>query len=290
MKKILTAAAFVALSSATAFAADLPARTYTKAPMVSPVYSWTGFYVGGQVGTGWGTSQTDVDVGNTFIGAPVNQTVNQLIGGNLGLSVPLPQVQMNGFLGGAQAGYNYQTGVMVFGIEGDILGADLKGKTDCFLVLNCTNKIEWMADITGRFGVTVGDRGLVYVKGGAAWAGANVGINQSVSLASTLGPGFVANGSINGSASTTVFGGTLGTGVEYAFMPGWSAKIEYDYYDFGSKSVNVPITAGGGVQIGGGAPVAGSILIRTPVTVTERVHTVRFGVNYNFNSPVVARY
>lgn len=288
MKKILTAAAFVALSSATAFAADLPARTYSKAPMASPVYSWTGFYVGGQVGSGWGTSQTDVDVGNTFIGAPVNQTVNQLIGGSLGLSVPLPQVQMNGFVGGAQAGYNYQTGVMVFGIEGDILGASLNGKTDCFLVLNCTNKINWIADITGRFGVTVGDRGLVYVKGGAAWAGASVGINQSVTVTTALLGGVTANGSINGSASKTVFGGTLGAGVEYAFMPGWSAKIEYDYYDFGRQSMNVPVTASGAIT----APVvaAGSILIRTPVSVTERMHTVRVGVNYHFNEPIVARY
>jgi len=183
-KFIAGTAALSALLTGAALAADLP----TKAPLLSPVpvYKWSGFYVGGQVGTGWGTSQTNVDVGNTFIGAPVNQTVNQLIAGSLGLTVPLPQVQMNGFVGGAQAGYNYQTGMMVFGVEGDILGAGLKGTTVCILVLNCTNKIDWIADITGRVGVTVGDRALVYVKGGAAWAGASVGINQSVSVASTL--------------------------------------------------------------------------------------------------------
>lgn len=266
----------------TALAADLAARPYVKAPSAA-VFSWTGFYIGGQVGSGWGTSQTDVDVGNTFIGAPVSQTVNQLIAGNLGLSVPLPQVQMNGFVGGAQAGYNWQSGAIVYGVEGDILASGLKGKTDCFLVLNCTNDVKWIADITGRIGFTAGDRALVYIKGGAAWANASVGINQSVAVASTLGPGFVANGAINGSASKDMFGGTLGAGLEYAFMPGWSAKIEYDYFDFGKRSMNVPVTASGGVQVNGGAPVAGSILIRTPVTVTEQVHTVRFGVNYHFN-------
>jgi len=86
-----------------------------------------------------------------------------------------------------------------------------------------------------------------------------------------------ANGSIAGSADKTVFGATLGAGVEYAFMPGWSAKIEYDYYDFGSQSVNVPITASGGIT----APVVAgpaAIIIRTPVSVTEQVHTVRAGV------------
>ena len=274
------AAAALSFASAS-FAADLPMRT--KAPMPAPVFSWTGGYIGGQVGTGWGTSQTDVDVGNTLIGAPVNQTVNQLIAGNLNLHVPLPQVAMNGFLGGAQAGYNWQSGVMVYGVEGDILGTSLKGHTDCFVVLSCTNEVKWMADITGRIGFTVADRGLLYIKGGAAWANASVGINQSVALASTLGPGFVANGSINGSASKSMFGGTLGAGIEYAFMPGWSAKIEYDYYDFGKQDMNVPITAGGGVAINGGANIAGSILIRTPVTVTEQVHTIRIGANYHFN-------
>jgi outer membrane immunogenic protein len=280
---LMGASAFAAMSIANAAsAADLAARPYVPAPPV-PVFSWTGFYIGGQVGTGWGTSQTDVDVGNTFIGAPVNQTVNQLIAGNLNLSVPLPQVQMNGFLGGGQVGYNWQSGVMVYGIEGDILASGLKGKTGCFLVLNCTNEIKSIADITGRVGFTVGDRGLLYVKGGAAWADASVGINQSVSVASTLGPGFVANGAINGSASKDVFGGTFGAGIEYAFMPGWSAKLEYDYFDFGSQSMVVPVTAGGGVAIGGGAPVSGSIGIRTPVSFQEQVHTIRVGVNYHFN-------
>ena len=273
----LGALSFVGAASA----ADLP--MYTKAPVPAPVFSWTGFYVGGQVGTGWGTSQTDVDVGNTLIGAPVNQTVNQLIAGNLDLHVPLPQVQMNGFLGGAQAGYNWQSGAMVFGVEGDILGSGLKGHTDCFLVLSCTNEAKWIADITGRVGFTAGDRALLYIKGGAAWTNASVGINQSVAVTSNLGPGFAANGAINGSASKNMFGGTLGAGVEYAFMPGWSAKLEYDYFDFGKQDMNVPITAGGGVQINGGAPVAGSIGIRTPVTVTEQFHTIRFGVNYHFN-------
>ncbi|XUJ37137.1 outer membrane protein [Bradyrhizobium japonicum] len=108
-------------------------------------------------------------MGNTFIGAPVNQTVNQLIGGTADLNVPLPQVQLNGFLGGVQAGYNFQSGVMVYGVESDFLWSGIKGRTGCFVVLNCTNDTKWIADITGRVGVTVGDRGLVYIKGGAAW-------------------------------------------------------------------------------------------------------------------------
>ncbi|MEY9134124.1 hypothetical protein ACFLEY_38355 [Bradyrhizobium sp. YCK136] len=76
--------------------ADLPAALVVKAPApVYPRFSWAGGYIGGSVGAGWGTSQTDLAVGNTFIGAPVNQTVNQLIGGTADLNAPLPQVQMN---------------------------------------------------------------------------------------------------------------------------------------------------------------------------------------------------
>ncbi|MFK4534964.1 hypothetical protein ABIA00_003147 [Bradyrhizobium ottawaense] len=76
--------------------ADLPAAPVVKAPApVYPRFSWAGGYIGGSVGAGWGTSQTDLAVGNTFIGAPVNQTVNQLIGGTADLNAPLPQVQMN---------------------------------------------------------------------------------------------------------------------------------------------------------------------------------------------------
>lgn len=111
-----------------------------------------------------------------------------------------------------------------------------------------------MADITGCLGFTVSDRGLVYVKGGAAWAGANIGINQSVVVATNFGPGFVVNGAISGSASKNVLGATLGAGVEYAFMPGWSAKVEYDY-DFGNQNTTVPVTASAGIAINNGPPL-----------------------------------
>ncbi len=285
----LAGAATLAALSITnaASAADMAVKAPPIVP--PPVYSWTGFYVGGQVGSGWGTSQTTVDVGNTFIGPPVNNTINGLIPGALNLFIPLPQVQMNGFVGGGQAGYNWQTGVFVLGVEGDILWSGIKGTTSCILVFNCTNEVKWIGDITGRLGVTVGDRGLVYIKGGAAWADASVGINQS---AAVVGPGFAAFGAVNGSVSKTVFGGTLGAGVEYGFLPGWSVKLEYDYFDFGKEHMNIPVTAAGGIAIVGGPALAGAIGIHSPISVDEKVHTVRIGVNYHFNwgQPVVARY
>ena len=103
-----------------ALAADLPARTYTKAPMMSPVFSWTGFYVGGHVGAGWGTTESNLDVGKTLVSNGIDPI-------SLALVLPLAQTQMSGFLGGVQAGYNWQSGIMVFGIEGYFSGADIKG-------------------------------------------------------------------------------------------------------------------------------------------------------------------
>ena len=248
-----------------ALAADLPARVYAKAPMVSPVFSWTGFYVGGHVGSGWGTAETDANVG-----AAVNAAFPNI---GLGLVVPISQHSMNGFLGGAQAGYNYQTGVMVFGVEGDFSWSGLKGGTACVVLLHCDAEVKWMADLTGRVGVAVADRGLLYVKGGVAWADSSYSVSQSVSLG--IGPGVQAG--VNGSVSSTRVGGVLGAGVEYGFMPNWSAKLEYDYFDFGKKDLNLPIRASGSV---GGA--GGAVAFTLPISVTQQVHTIRVGANYHF--------
>jgi outer membrane immunogenic protein len=81
------------------------------------------------------------------------------------------------------------------------------------------------------------------------------------------------------------FGGTLGAGIEYAFLPGWSVKLEYDYYDFGKHSMVMPIA--GSVALGANTT---PFSVTAPINVNEQIHTIRIGVNYNFNSPAVARY
>lgn len=158
----------------------------------------------------------------------------------------------------------------------------VKGRNGCFVVLNCTNDTKWIADITGRVGLTVGDRGLVYIKGGAAWADSSIGINQSFAVTSNLGTGFAANGTADGRATKKIFGGTLGAGVEYAFLPGWSAKVEYDYFDFGRQDVTLPISVASRVQTGDIAPAAIAIGVTTPVSFKQQLHTMRVGVNYHF--------
>ncbi len=177
MKKILLsgvalAALFVA---APAIAADVPVRQqqpyYKAAP--APVFNWTGFYFGGHVGYGWG----DADLAAT---------------GNV-----------DGFLGGLQAGYNWQfSRNIVFGIEADISGTDMNNDNAA------AAHIDYLGTLRARLGYAW-DRSMLYGTGGLAW-------NRSSNL------GF----------HDTDTGYALGLGFEWAFAPSWSAKVEYMYYNF----------------------------------------------------------
>jgi outer membrane immunogenic protein len=226
-----------------ASAADLPMKA---PPMVAaPVpFSWTGFYVGGHLGSGWGTKEytnecAACDPIGTFEG----------------------QGTVNGFLGGFQAGYNYQIDWVVLGIEGDFSFADVNGNFTCYGTSACTAKADWFATLTGRIGGTV-DHALLYVKGGVAWV--HDKYNDYCSDCSTT------EDPANFSGSGTRTGWTLGAGVEYAFTRNWSGKLEYDYMDFGTHTVTL-ITD------------VPSPFSPAPVDILQRVHVVKAGVNYRFD-------
>ena len=89
-------------------------------------------------------------------------------------------------MGGFQGGYNWQSGWAVFGVQGDIAWTDIKGTTPCVVLLSCTSETNWLATVSGRLGAVVLDRGLVYVKGGAAWMNTDHSVRT---------PGFGAVGS-----------------------------------------------------------------------------------------------
>ena len=111
MKKIALAAAALVIGTASASAADLAARPYVKAPApIAVVYNWTGFYIGAQVGYAWGDNSTREFVTVTGLPTGFNQGFNT-----------------DGFVGGGHLGYNWQFGQFVFGLEGDIEGADING-------------------------------------------------------------------------------------------------------------------------------------------------------------------
>jgi outer membrane immunogenic protein len=256
MRKILLAGAtggLVLVACAPAHAADLGRPTYKAAPPVVapvPVFSWTGCYIGGHLGGGWGRKTA---------------TAPELAPG---ISV---SGDTSGFLGGGQVGCNYQfTPNWVIGIEGDGSAADIDGNITQ-TVLGITGaahaRTGWIASVTGRFG-WAWEHWLIYAKGGAAWAGDNYSADIPL-LDEHL------------DASETRTGWTVGGGVEWAFWNNWSAKLEYDFYDFGTRNVTFAGTIFGFPEVVPG------------IGIRQQISAVKFGINYRFGwneAPVVAGY
>src|SRR5262245_20321478 len=156
---LLATAAAISFSASVASAADLPRKAPALAP-APPPFSWTGFYIGGHGGAGWGTSEAALN--SVCAGGICDPR-----GGNA-----LFQTQVNGWLGGGTVGYNWQVNPwFVVGIEGDFTWTDIKGTSPCNIEGfsgSCSTRVKWTADVTGRIGFAV-DRALLYVKGGAVW-------------------------------------------------------------------------------------------------------------------------
>jgi outer membrane immunogenic protein len=240
MKKFLLATvAFVALG-APALAADLAARPYTKAPpIVAPIYNWTGFYIGGHIGGAFGND-------NNFNGLVVNNNNDDAR-----------------FLGGVQVGADYQFAPnWVLGIEGQYswLGSNNNGVLFPTGHLY-TNDQRGIGSITGRVGYTWGPA-LLYVKGGYAYSD-----NRETLVFAGAPIAFALDHSHRD-------GYTVGAGLEYMFAQNWSAKAEYQYYDFGKSTFVTPAVL---------APFG---------SFRNDEHTVKVGLNYRFNfgGPVVAKY
>jgi outer membrane immunogenic protein len=205
VKNLLFASvAAVALLGGSANAADLarPAPIYAPAPVLVPLFTWTGCYVGGNVGGVWAMSDW-----------------NDAILGDFGSS------SATGALGGLQAGCNYQVSRWVFGIQADYdwTNANNNNPVPLFPAVTDQTQIKSLASITGRVGYTFWDpRFLGYVKAGGAWEQGNFSF-QVGAIPFT-------------SASATQSGWTVGIGGEYAFLDWLTGFIEYDYYRFGSSN------------------------------------------------------
>jgi outer membrane immunogenic protein len=250
MKKTLLAGlALSAFFAGSAMAADLARPVYKAAPPAPLAFDWSGLYVGGHIGYGWGN--TDI-------------TDHTLFGNILG--IPTQKFDTNGFLGGLQGGWNYQFGRFVLGSEVDFSWSDIKGdQTSGLFVgdsITRSSKAKWIGTATTRLGYAW-DRVLVYSKLGAAWAHFDYSDN-------------LASGIYSSTASETRSGWTVGTGIEWAFLDNWSAKVEYDYIDFGRRTVDF-------------APV-GPIPVN--LDIDQRISQVKVGLNYRFGGmgPLVAKY
>ncbi|MDR3465903.1 MAG: outer membrane beta-barrel protein [Xanthobacteraceae bacterium] len=233
MKKALIAILTLA-GVGQAAAADLPPRTYTPAPAyVSPVFNWTGFYVGANLGGAWTSGQ----LAELATAAAWSNT-------------------RAAFAGGGQLGFNYQfLNNLVLGVEWTYDWGGGNGSTS--VVPTAAGNLQgsatgaaWLTTLTGRFGVAL-DRTLLYGKAGGAW------IESSVNMTNlTTGAAFTSN--------SWRTGWVAGAGIEYAFLPNWTVKAEYDYIGASSWTTTTSIVPSGQVKVSG------------------NVQTFLVGVNYKF--------
>jgi outer membrane immunogenic protein len=281
--KLIVAVLAGLFGTASALAADLPARTYTKAPvMVDPGYNWTGFYAGGNIGYSWGRSSDT----STFTN-----------GAGAVLSTSTGSSNLDGVVGGGQAGYNWQMQNWVWGLEADIQGTDERGSRDIscptgictpgtippgFFALvivtpgaavaaSLNQKIDWFGTVRGRAGVLVDSKVLLYATGGLAYG--------EVKSSEIVG------GVAGFSSTSTNVGYTVGAGVEGVIGGNWTAKLEYLYVDLGRVSGAFGTTI---PAFGAGVVPSGTLTSYYSSRITDNV--LRVGVNYKFGGPIVARY
>ncbi len=196
----LVSVAGFAFCSATAIAADLPLLRAPVASAPAAIYSWTGVYIGAQVGAGVGRSSwSDPFAGNDVFTSGTS------------------------FLGGGAVGANYQWNALVLGVEADFDWTRMKGSGTDFLGDTIGTETQWTSTVAGRVGAAF-NRLLVYGKGGAAFA-------RDRSTVTDL----AGNSAISAFTRT---GWIAGVGLEYGITQSWSAKIEYDYLSFGSQPLN----------------------------------------------------
>jgi outer membrane immunogenic protein len=252
MKKFLLATVgLVALGmAAPAAAADLPARTYTKAPppMIPALYDWSGFYTG--LNGGWGSSHKCWDSllpSGTFF---ASEGCHDATGG----------------VAGGQIGYRWQSSAWVFGVEGQGDWAGLRGSNVSLIAPAFTNtsKIDAFGLFTGQVGYAW-NTVLAYVKGGAAVT------DDRFSVSTTAG-----NVLAGITGNQTRWGGTVGAGLEFAFAPSWSAAIEYDHLFMQDKSTTFI------------DPVAGFLVGSDRIRQDVDLVTVR--INYRWGGPTIPKY
>ena len=183
---VLGAAALIAAGwTASAQAADLSYGSPAPYTVYQPLnmYSWAGPYLGANLGYGWG-------------------------------SVDNNPTQPSGLVGGAQAGYNWQSGAMVFGLEGDLQAS---AADDTFAPWKFSN--PWFGTVRGRVGYAFGNV-LLYGTGGLAFGelrGETFGLSESHTNA----------------------GWTVGVGAEFGFAPHWTAKVEYLFVDLSDSRFTI---------------------------------------------------
>ena len=222
----LAGIAAAGLLTGSALASDLPVKApLYPAPISAPPYNWSGPYVGINFGGGWSSGS-------------LNIPGNNLYGG------------LSEFIGGVQAGYNFQAGHFLFGVEGEFDGAGFAHPVLPAPTLGFVDQ-RWIGTVAGRIGL-VNDRWLVFAKLGGGWVNSNATLSP---------PGTVWTG------SNTASGWLAGAGIEYGFKAHWTVKLEYDYLGLSNwSSPTVPAVA-----------------------LNRDLQMVKAGINYKFESGLSAQ-
>ena len=278
-----------------AYAADLPLKA---PPPPAPVYNWTGFYIGGNVGGAWTDNRYDYAMPFTTPG-----NIFAVCAGPPGVGFPASapsgfttdcSTQSN-IIAGAQIGYNWQMANFVLGVEGDgawqqliqnrfvRFGSNPTAGAPMGSVATDTTWFQSQLNALGTFRGRIGYTGgpwLVYATGGLAVANAEHAVTESLAPGVSCAVTPFATCRF-GSDSTTKWGWAVGAGIEWMFAPNWSIGAEYLYVDLGSSTETLaPL------------PVATSPFFPTSSSVTfnDREQVVRVKLNYHFSAPVLANF
>jgi opacity protein-like surface antigen len=264
---LLIGAAVSVLAAGSAGAADLAVKAPMAAPVVGPAFSWTGCYIG--VHGGGGATRSD------FTDSAFTEGIDARGARSWG----------NGGLAGGQIGCNYQTGVLVLGVEGEGYWSGMEATRKSSLsnsivdVEGATIRNRWDYTVAGRAGVAY-ERAFIYGKAGWAWGKFDFTsfVNQD------FGGGDTFSDTLSG--SKTLNGPLFGIGLEYALTNNWTIKGEYNYINYGLSPVSFTET-----RCNNGACAV--IPRGFSESFSAEKHIFKFGVNYLFNvggGPVVARY
>jgi opacity protein-like surface antigen len=243
MKPFLLGVAAVALLSASASAADLPMAPRAYPPPAPPPFTWTSCYAGLRAGGGLGQANL-TDPTGAFAATTGYSSAN---------------LNTSGYMIGGQFGCDYQFAPSwVVGIEGAVTGGSIHAQTTIAqpslgdsATYSATTDFLWSA--TARVGYAF-DHWLLFAKGGVAGAGNNYSTSDSLQI-------------YNFQGSENRYGWTAGVGLEWAFWDNWSARVEYNYYGFGTRTVTVTDST--------------LAMTSAPVNISQNIQTIMLGVNFH---------
>lgn len=236
------------------FRAGVNYRFGGNSAYTAPTANWAGFYLGGNFGGATALNRSSM-------AAPTLDLLEKF------------NLSPDGFIGGVQAGYNFQTGNFVYGLEADFQGSTQKDDKNCLFgcvgpnLANLSQKLEWFGTVRGRAGVTVGST-LFYATGGFAYGNVKTTVDG-------LAAGTPFGGTFNHNLTGYAVGGGIETPFEFLglFGPNWTSKSEYLYVNLGRATDTFSLAG-------------------DPTTFSTKVehHMLRTSLSYHFNAPVVAKY